>query len=206
MRLLLDPEPQGSGGAATDPNPPEPATPPEPKGDKKGDEKDKQFSQADVDRIVRERLDRAKKQADTEAANAKKKADEEALAKQGEWKALAEQREKELAERDGRLTHAQTELQQTRLAHAVELAAYALDFADPEDALKLADLSGVAFDDKGQPDKTAIKKALSELAKAKPHLITRGSPAARGTPPRAPGAPPPRDTPQRRPPRSSALS
>jgi len=66
-------------------------TPPEPTAD------DKKFTQAELDAIVKERLDREKKQRDKAAAEAKKKAEEKALAENQEWKKLADEREAELA-------------------------------------------------------------------------------------------------------------
>jgi hypothetical protein len=42
---------------------------------------------------------------------------------------------------------------------------------DPEDALTMADLSDVEIDDDGNVDKKALKAALRDLAKRKPHLV-----------------------------------
>lgn len=203
-RILRSPEPiEGEGDPV-----PAPTTKADPPADttKGGKADDKLFTQADLDRVVKERLEReqAKSKAAQEATQ--KAAEEKALKEQGEWKSLAEKREAELKERDDKLTAAEQALQQTRLAHAVEVAAKDLNFADPEDAQKLGNFTEVAFDDKGQPDKAAIKKALDALAKAKPHLVGRQVP--RGTPPNARGAPAPAvDLTKRRPAsRSSALS
>lgn len=48
-----------------------------------------------------------------------------------------------------------------------------VDWHDPEDALRLVDLSGVEFDEKtGEvKDKSKVVKAAKDLAKAKPHLV-----------------------------------
>jgi hypothetical protein len=56
------------------------------------------FTQADLDRIVKERLERAKKQSDTERTKAAEAAREKALAEQGEYKAIAESQAARLAE------------------------------------------------------------------------------------------------------------
>lgn len=58
---------------------------------------DKQFSQADVDRIVGERLAEQQRRDEKRTADASKKSKDEALRQSGEWQALAEQRGQELA-------------------------------------------------------------------------------------------------------------
>lgn len=62
----------------------------------KTDKPEKAFSQADLDRIVKERLADERRRADQKAAAEKKAADEKALADNAEWKTLAEQRAAEL--------------------------------------------------------------------------------------------------------------
>jgi len=212
LRRLLDPKADGGGTGDPTPTPePEPTPTPEPTGDatgqkkpkggkegKDGDESpaEKTFTQADVDRIVKERLER-------DRVKAQKDAEEKALKDQGEWKKLAEQREAEtLAERAGRAADQQA-LRQARLEHHTELEAFTMGFNDTDD-VRLADFSSVTFDDKGQPNRAEIRKVLDALVKAKPHLMER-RPLPNGTPARAPGAPPPPDQ-RRRVPRTSALS
>lgn len=58
---------------------------------------DKQFSQADVDRIVGERLAEEQRRNEKRSADASKKTKDDALKQAGEWQALAEQRGAELA-------------------------------------------------------------------------------------------------------------
>lgn len=62
---------------------------------------DKTFSQADVDRLVGERLAEEKRRAEQRNAEATKKTKEEALKQAGEWQALAEQRSQELGTLQG---------------------------------------------------------------------------------------------------------
>ena len=69
------------------------ATPPE---DPTADEK--KFTQAELDTHIAERLKREKAKQDKAAADAKKKADADALAANAEWQKLAEQRQAELDE------------------------------------------------------------------------------------------------------------
>ena len=58
---------------------------------------EKTFTQADVDKIVSERLEREKRKATEQATKAKEEAEQKALAEQGEWKTLAEKYQAELA-------------------------------------------------------------------------------------------------------------
>ncbi len=57
---------------------------------------EKQFSQSELEAIVKDRLERAKRKAKEDADKAKADADQKALAEQGEFKTLAEQRAAEL--------------------------------------------------------------------------------------------------------------
>lgn len=59
---------------------------------------EKSFSQAEVDQIIKERLERAQKKSESEAEKARKKAEEEALTKNNEFQKLAEQRQVRLDE------------------------------------------------------------------------------------------------------------
>lgn len=57
---------------------------------------EKTFTQAEVDKIIDERLARAKRKAEDEATKAKTEAEQKALAEQGEWKTLAEKYQGEI--------------------------------------------------------------------------------------------------------------
>ena len=59
--------------------------------------------QAEVDRLVKERLDRANKKAEAEAEKARKKAEEDALTKNKEFEALANTRQQEIEVKDKEL-------------------------------------------------------------------------------------------------------
>lgn len=59
-------------------------------------EMDKRFTQAEVDQIVKDRLERERKKANELADEARKRAEAEAAAKNGEWQKVAEQREAEV--------------------------------------------------------------------------------------------------------------
>lgn len=58
---------------------------------------DKRFSQADLDAAIKDRLERERKKTEREKLEAEAKAKESALAEQGEFKTLAEQRATEIA-------------------------------------------------------------------------------------------------------------
>lgn len=75
------------------PDPTDPATGTDPK---KTDEK--QFSQSELEAIVKDRLARAQRKADEAATKAKSDAEQKALVEQGEFKTLAEQRASTIAE------------------------------------------------------------------------------------------------------------
>jgi hypothetical protein len=51
--------------------------------------------------------------------------------------------------------------------------ANAVDWVDPSDALRLVDLEEVDVDEDGTVDVKALRRALRELAKSKPHLVKK---------------------------------
>lgn len=90
--------PAPASGVVVPPAPTAPATPP---ASSTSTTDDRAFSQADVDRIVSERLAEEKRRNDARTADAAKKTKEEALRQAGEWQTLAEQRGTELATLQG---------------------------------------------------------------------------------------------------------
>lgn len=86
-------------------------------GTKSGEDKapEKTFTQADIDRIVQERLERAQKKADEAKAKAEAEAAAKVLAEQGEYQKLSEAQKAKLAELE-----AQTTTQAEALAKASE--------------------------------------------------------------------------------------
>lgn len=96
-------------GAPSDPppgtppaTPPSEGDPPEP-GAKPAKVEFTPEQQAEVDRIIKDRLAREKKKGDEAAEQARKAAEAEALAKNQEWQKLAEQRQAELDEKATRI-------------------------------------------------------------------------------------------------------
>lgn len=132
-----------------------PAAPPEP---------DKAFTQADVDRIVADRVKRAKPaDYDDLKAAAKRLADIEAANATDLEKAVAAaKRETEESIRG--------EVRKERVLDRIEVLA-AKDFADPEDArLRLGSRADEFVTKDGQVDAEEIGKALKALLEDKPHL------------------------------------
>lgn len=85
-----DPGNPGGAPAPTPPTPPNPAPPANPPAPGP-DSGDKLFSQADLDRIVKERLQEEQKRAERKLSDAQKQADDAKLREQGEFKTLADQ-------------------------------------------------------------------------------------------------------------------
>jgi hypothetical protein len=92
----VTPAPSGDGNAAP-PGPEEP-TPAPTNGDTPPPDETKLFTQADLNRIVQERLADQRKRAEKQIEDEKRAANEARLKEQGEFKTIAEQKEAELAE------------------------------------------------------------------------------------------------------------
>lgn len=89
------------------------------------------------------------------------------LKEQGEYKTLAEKQAEEIkALKDGQRAG--------EIRTAVLLEASKAGIADPNDALKLADLSRVEF---GEGGVTGVAEAVAALVKAKPYLVKTDTPA-----------------------------
>lgn len=83
-------------------------------------------------------------------------------------------------------TRAEQERLQTLVRSQVVAAASRLDFADPSDAFRMLDVSTLEVDDSGRVQ--GLDAALQELAKSKPYLVKRNTPAYSPTNPTG-GAP-----------------
>lgn len=141
-----------------------PDAPPAPPADAPAD--DKTFTQADVDRLIADRLKRAKPaDYDELKAAAKRLADIEAANASDLEKAVKAARDEGRAEV---ITAANARLV---TAEARALAAE-MQFRKPGHAVKLVDLSGVKVTDDGDVDADAIRVALKELADDDPLLLT----------------------------------
>lgn len=70
-----------------------------------------------------------------------------------------------------RATALEKEVQSLRAERAIDRAAQAKGFLDPEDAVLHLSRMDIEADETGQPKKAAIDRALDALAAAKPHLV-----------------------------------
>lgn len=126
--------------------------------DKSKEPPEKKFTQADLDRIVKERLDRERKKSEDAAAKAKADADQAALKEQGQFKELAEQ---EKTKRE----QIEAELRSIKLRGAFEKASsnLGLEFvndAAEQDAFGKLDAETVGDDLKGMDE--AVKALLKD--------------------------------------------
>lgn len=127
-------------------------------------------SQADLDRIVGDRLARERaKYADYDDLKTKAEAHDAALeaAKSDADKAV------DAARTEGE--KAATERVNTRLVKSeARVLASAAKFRDPSDAVAFLDLTKVTVNDDGEVDEKAIKDQLDALATSKPYLVDDG--------------------------------
>lgn len=72
-------------------------------GQNSGTQDDRKFTQADLDAIVKDRLERERKQAERQTAKAREEAEAKALAQNAEWQALAEKRAEQLTAAEAKL-------------------------------------------------------------------------------------------------------
>jgi hypothetical protein len=130
------------------------------------------FSQADLDRIVAERLERERrKYADYETL--KEAADELATLKgqQAEDDKLITEK---LADLQSQYQATTVELQEARLRTGILSEAAKMGFTDPSDAFNLIDIGSLDVDDDGKV--TGVPEALEKLKEQKPYLFARRSP------------------------------
>ena len=119
-----------------------------------------------------ERVKAALKAANSESMTRRKRL-EELEAAEAE-RAAAQLSEVEKAKRlaadaEAKAQAAEERLRTARLRNAVVVAASKLNFYDPEDAFRLADLGDAQVGDDGKV--TGVEDALKALAKTKPHLV-----------------------------------
>ncbi|MDQ0735325.1 hypothetical protein [Arthrobacter agilis] len=136
-------------------------------------------SQADLDRIIQDRVARERNKFadyDTLKAKATEYDQFKESSKTEQQKAIDAAKAEGANEVTGKFT--------TRIVNAeIKATAASLDFSDPKDAIALfGDISTVEIGDDG-PDAKAIKDRLEAIAKDKPYLLkTTGGPAVRQRP------------------------
>jgi len=134
------------------------------------------FTQADMDAVITKRLERERARfADfdkfKEAAEKLGKLEEANLTEQEKLKKQLADMEAAAAEKDAQLEAGKLEVNEKLLRAEVRVLAATMDFWDPEEAYKLANLKAAreADDDTGKAQ--GVKDALKALAKDKAHLI-----------------------------------
>lgn len=153
---------------------------------------EKTFTQAELDRIVRERLARQKEQYadyDTLKADAEQYRQAQEARKSAEQK-LAEQ----LKAAEQRAAEVERTAQERLLRAEIIAQAAALNFAAPADAYALLDKSSLTPDESGNFN--GIGEALKALAEAKPYLLKTRAPQVNPTNPNQ--GQPPAETPEQR--------
>ncbi len=117
-------------------------------------------AEAALKKANREAMERRKRLEEIESAETKRK--EAELSE-------TEKAAKRIAEAEKRAADMEKLYRDGLTLSAVTLAATRMNFYDPEDAYRLADLAGVTINDNGAVD--GVDAALKALAKAKPHLV-----------------------------------
>jgi len=137
-------------------------------------------SQADLDRIIQERVARERNKFadyDTLKAKATEYDQFKESSKTEQQKAIDAAKAEGANEVTGKLT--------TRIVNAeIKATAAALGFSDPGDAIALfGDISAVKIEDDG-PDAEAIKSRLADIAEKKPYLLKESAPKPPATRPK----------------------
>lgn len=140
------------------------------------------FTQDELDRIVNERVNKAKQSVSAQFRDHKElqekaaRLEELEAASQTESQRLQAQLEKtnrQVAELTARESAAQERAQTAIVKAAVVRSASQANAADPEDVFALMDHSLVSIDENGTP--VGVERAVEALLSAKPHLVRRGS-------------------------------
>jgi hypothetical protein len=134
--------------------------------------KDKTFTQADVDRIVQERVARAKATPPEDYEALKASAAELEQIKEANKSDL--EKEKARADKAEAAAKAATEAaKETTLRSAIVAEAARKNIVDPDAALALLDRTTLTLDDSGAP--TNLAEAMDSLLTAKPYLAGGGT-------------------------------
>jgi hypothetical protein len=138
---------------------------------------EKTFTQADVDRMISERLGRQKQQyADYDSLKAAQAELDQLKAGQlSEQEKLQKQIEKltqKAAEAEAKALEKERLAQTTLIRSAVVSEAARLGFANPEDAYKLLDAPPAIGED-GKP--AGVAEAVAALAQSRPYLLKQGN-------------------------------
>ena len=129
----------------------------------------KHFTQAELDAILQDRLNRERKKYEG-FDDLKAKAEQfDALQEQNKTELQRERESREKLEKELERERAVTK--QERVAQRIEREAAKKGFIDPEDVAVLLDKSLIEEDDDGAIKPKSLEKALADLAERKPHLV-----------------------------------
>jgi len=136
----------------------------------------KTFTQEDLDRIVRERLERERQKfadyEDLQKTAAKWKEHEEAQMSEIDLlKKRLEEKDGQLRERQQEIARLELERTEMLVRSAVVAEASKMGFQDPMDAYELLDVAKLEVTEEGGVE--GVKEALTELGEAKPYLIAQ---------------------------------
>jgi Spy/CpxP family protein refolding chaperone len=157
------------------------------------------FTQEELDRIVKQRLERERaRYADYEelkkAKEELKKLQDADLSEQEKLKKKVQELEDAQAEAERQAKTMELEVNEKLVRAEVRMAAATMQFVSPDDAYSLADLADVKVEEDGSVK--GVDKALEKLAKDKPYLLkAEDGQSGAGTPPRGRGSTTTRSTP-----------
>lgn len=134
---------------------------------------DRTFTQADVDRIVQERLSRAKAAPPADYEELKQAAERLKEIEEANKTELEKERDR-AAKAEERAVKVEQEARDIRLRSALlaEAAKADRNIVDPDAAIALLDKTTLTLDDEGNP--TNVAEAMDSLLKAKPYLVATG--------------------------------
>jgi hypothetical protein len=137
--------------------------------DKSSDE-DEKVDRAEYERVKRHRAAADRRKAELETEVSTLKTENAALKAEGKDGKLDEATTARVTELQKTVDESSKTIQTLRINNAF-LSANDFTWHDPEDAMRLADLSEVEIEEDGTV--VGLKEALKKLAKAKPHLIKK---------------------------------
>lgn len=147
---------------------------PKKKSKDKSSEDDDKVDRAEYDRVKRHRAAADRRKAELESEVTTLKTEIAALKAEGKDGKLDEATTARIATAENTVQERDKTIQSLRINNAF-LSANEYTWHDPEDALRLADLSEVEIEEDGTV--VGLKDALKKLAKAKPHLIKKADSA-----------------------------
>jgi hypothetical protein len=139
------------------------------------------FTQADVNRMIDDRLARERRRTEEAQKKAADEAEAKRLTEQNEFKALADQKAKRVEELEREAAERGRQARETAIRYETRLIAQQLGFRDPADAAALMDRTGLDDLPEDQLAPT-IKQRLEAVLQDKDYLKA-AAPGTTGVPP-----------------------